>query len=250
MIQYVEIKPHPWITTNALFLAADRSHIVKVHRPKKRHANYYKYRALRSIGFPVPYEFRAEAERCAHEREIYRHWYARGFAVPRLIETDAELPGPPHLCIVLEFIEGRDLWALLGDGVVPRAEKLQLLASLFAECAGRHARVFADRDRRLIKYDGNLRNVIVRDGGIVHVDFECGRIAETLTRGAARELARYATDAVRAMGRSSAGEIAAELRDTYQHVHVLKRVVREGQRRKPDPTGLFNARDLAPLLTS
>ena len=64
----LEIKPHSWITTNRFFLSADRSLIVKYHCPKKRRFRSYQYRVLQLIGYPIPYEFRSEAARCAHER--------------------------------------------------------------------------------------------------------------------------------------------------------------------------------------
>jgi tRNA A-37 threonylcarbamoyl transferase component Bud32 len=244
-----EVTPHPWITTNAFFVSDDRKVIIKWHRPKKHHFSYYKYRALRLLGYPIPFEFRSEAARCAHEREIYAHWHAEGYKVPRLIDDPSiELPGPAAHCLVLEFIEGQDLNVLLADEGLERGQRLETVARLFAETDRRHRQVFARRDRRLIKYDANLRNIIVRDGELIHVDFECGRIAETLERGAAREIARCAVDAIKALGVSSGAEIAGLLRRTYSHANVLDKVIARGDGKVASPEGKFATADLARLL--
>lgn len=250
LADFVELNPHPWITTNAFFVSGDRKVIVKWHRPKKHYFSYYKYRALRLLGYPIPFEFRSEKARCAHEREIYAHWHEKGYKVPRLIDDSSiELPGPATRCLVLEFIEGRDLNDLLADEGVDYGKRLDTIGRLFAETSRRHDQVFAERDRRLIKYDANLRNIIVRDGDLYHVDFECGRIAETLDRGTTREISRFAVDAVKAMGRNFAPRIADLLRREYRHEGVIRRLVAQGLAKKVSPEGPFAASDLARLLS-
>lgn len=245
----IELKPYPWITRNAFYLSADRSIIIKHHLPKKRRFSFYKYRALRLIGYPIPYELRSETARCAHEREIYAHWCANGYRVPRLIDDPSIiLPGPNDRCIILEYIDGEDLHVLLTDRNVDSARRLGLIESLFAESNRRHAQVFAKQDRKLIKYDANLRNIVVLGDALFHIDFECGRIAETLQRGAAREISRYAVDAVKAMGHEFDHAIVNLLKREYSHTDVLRRVIASGAAKKPDPRDEFAALDLARLL--
>lgn len=101
--------------------------------------------------------------------------------------------------------------------------------------------MFAERDRRLIKYDANLRNMIVRDRKIFHVDFECGRVLETLLRGAAREISRYATDLIRAMGREHADAVSFLLVKEYTHSNVLQKIVRDGSKKNRSQESFFCA---------
>jgi tRNA A-37 threonylcarbamoyl transferase component Bud32 len=230
---YVKIKPHPDFSHNDLFLSSDRSRLIKVHKPKE--PTKHRYRLLRLFGFPVPHEFRSERERCAHERHVLAHWASKGFSVPRIIEGDG---------LIVEYIDGAPLSAVLSeDG--PLERKLSLVEQLFRECDRRHAKVFADGDRDLIKYDANLRNVIVSDRGLVHIDFEGGKVMESLVRGATREIARYAVEAVKAIGEQHGGEVASLLLRTYTHPAPLARIAAE--KTKPLPPD-FSTRHLARLI--
>jgi tRNA A-37 threonylcarbamoyl transferase component Bud32 len=246
----VELKPHPWITTNAFFLSADRSKIIKYHRPKKRRLNFYRFRALALIGYPIPYEFRSESARCKHECEVYAHWLSRGYSVPKLLDDSAlVLPGPKDKCIVLEYVDGVDLAALLLDPSVKLSRKLDLVRKLFFETNRRHLDVFANADRNLIKYDANLRNIMVRDDELIHVDFECGRIAETLTRGAARELSRYVVDSINSLEVRDPEDVVATLLAEYKIARVIDYLT-AGKRKRESGAGKFTNADLAQVLAA
>lgn len=244
-----EIRPHAWITTNRFFISADRRLIVKCHCPKKRHFRAHQYRLLRFTGYPIPFEFRSERARCTHERDIYAHWHAHGFNVPKLISSWATpLPAPADRCLVLEYIEGEILSKVLSNTEIAIQRKLALVSLLFRKCSERHALVFNARDRNLIKYDGNLRNIIVRNEELWDVDFECGRILEGLERGAAREISRYATEAIKLMGREFGDVIIELLRQEYCHTHVLDHLIKNS--RKNSAQSDFSNSDLAKLLTA
>lgn len=169
--------------------------------------------------------------------------------VPRLIDDPSIiLPGPNDRCIMLEYIDGEDLHVHLTDPNAEQARRLDLIESLFAECNRRHAQVFAKKDRKLIKYDANLRNIVVHGGELFHIDFECGRIAETLERGAAREISRYAVDAIKAMGHEFDRAIVNLLKQEYKHTDVIRRVIAAGSAKRQSHQDKFAALDLARLL--
>lgn len=226
MSEYREIKPHSWITTNAFFYFPKPCLIVKAHRPKKisNPAHFYKYKILGFFGFPVPFEYRSVTERCKHEIKTYKHWLERGYLVPKVYPMpDATFPDAPANCLALEYIDGKDLASILSDPSVKIKVKLNYIGLLFEECSSRHQRVFSDRDRSLIKYDGNFRNIIVRDEKLYHIDFECGRIAETLLKGAAREVTRYIAESIK-YAPALKPLIFGEYRRRYKMRKVIERI--------------------------
>jgi tRNA A-37 threonylcarbamoyl transferase component Bud32 len=240
----IEVKPHAWITLNRFFLSSDRRLIVKYHCSKPRDFRFFKYRALWLVGFPAPFEYRSERARCAHEREVYAHWHALRYNVPRLIEpAPVTLPGPAEQCLTLEYIDGEALSEILTSPTVPLERKLPLVAALFAGCNARHAAVLEKHDRLLIKYDANLRNIIVKDDRLFDIDFECGRIAESLPRGAAREISRYAVETIKALGREHCSAVVGLLRREYRHPDILDRVTKDGARQRQSSE--FSRHDLA-----
>jgi|NitcycUWRROWE17A_1032939.scaffolds.fasta_scaffold00370_2 tRNA A-37 threonylcarbamoyl transferase component Bud32 len=245
----VEINPHPWITTNRFYLSVDRSVILKVYCPKRAGFSHYKYRVMRLFGYRIPYEFRSGVERCQHEREICAHWYASGYKVPRIIDDAAlPLPAPSESCLAFEFLDGIDLRTVLADRGIDPSVRLDLVAGLFDECSRRHARVFAKQDCRLIKYDANLRNLMVVGSELFHIDFEAGRVGESLERGAAREVTRYAVEAIKMMGREYSAKIIAILKLKYKHTKVVEWIMNHYARRRSDRRGKFGRPDLARLL--
>jgi hypothetical protein len=244
-----KIEPHSFITTNAFFITADGSLIVKVHRPKRRTFRLLQYRMLALTGWPIPFEFRRERARCWHERMVYRQWQELGYAVPRVHEKPPfALPAPADLCLVLDYIKGRDLWTELSDERVAAGRKLDLIEMLFAETHARHADVSTTGNRWLIKYDANLRNVMLCENELMHIDFESGRIAESLVRGTAREVARYAVAAINTIGRDSAPAVVDRLRRGYRHLATIERIVDQYTKGTRTVAGKINRTDLAALL--
>ncbi len=204
-----------------------RDLIVKVYRPKPRTLKFYKYRALSLFGLTIPVEYRTEAQRKDFEKMVYRRWQACGYRVPQLHEVPelSARVGVGTVHIIIEYISGPTLEVFLGDTGRPSTEKLEVLDKLFQESRQRHERCFKDQDYRLVHFDSNLRNIIVRDGTLVRFDFEMGRSREPLVRSVAREIQKIAVEAANLLGRSVLDRIAATISHAYHGTGVTTSMI-------------------------
>src|SRR5262245_28526417 len=109
--------------------------------------------------------------RCAVERDVLELWREHGFDVPEVL--DLELPvheRRPHL--VLEWVAGRDLRAILADHKIPQARKKALLARFAHAWSRRHDLALELREPRLIQVHPGFHHVLVCGDRLVHFDFE------------------------------------------------------------------------------
>src|SRR5437867_837085 len=76
-------------STNALYRIrhGDDWVILKVYRPYPPTLSQVVHRLGAVLGRPVPAQYQAPEQRCWHEWRVLRHWMARGFAVPRVLEV-------------------------------------------------------------------------------------------------------------------------------------------------------------------
>lgn len=209
--------------------ASGRDLIIKVYRPKPRTFKFFKYRALALFGLTIPIEYRNEAQRKSFEQMVYTRWQECGYAVPQLHESPelSALVGAGTVHIILEYISGPTLEAFLRDAARPTSEKLEILDRLFRESRQRHEQCFKDQDYRLVHFDSNLRNIIVRDGALVSFDFEMGRSNEPLIRSVAREIQKVAVEAANVLGRSFLDRIAATISHEYRGTGIKMSIIND-----------------------
>lgn len=207
--------------------AGGRDLVIKVYRPKPRTLKFCKYRALALFGLTIPVEYRTEVQRKHFEQMVYRLWQECGFLVPQLYKAPelSALVGVGTVHIILEYIPGPTLEVFLRDAARPAREKLEVLDKLFKESRQRHERCLKDQDYRLVHFDSNLRNIIVRDGTLVNFDFEMGRSNEPLIRSVAREIQKVTVEAANVLGRSFLDRIAATVSHEYRGTGVTTSIV-------------------------
>src|SRR6185369_12650090 len=116
-----------------------------------------------------PVEYRSPRQRRDFEREVYRRWRECGYAVPEVLdEVDlGNLLLPGTVALALEYVDGPTLDARLRDST---------------QGLPRHERCLKEHDYRLVHFDSNARNILLRGNAPVHIDFEMGRTSEPLTR--------------------------------------------------------------------
>jgi len=115
---------------------------------------------------------RAE-RRAATERRVLALWRREGFDVPELLE-EVELPAEiVQPSVVMEYVPGRTLDAVVADPSIAIDEKRRVVTRLARELERRHARARALREPLLIQVHASL-------GHVLHV-----RAGETVGRSAA-----------------------------------------------------------------
>ena len=217
--------------SNDLFrtTAGGRDLVIKVYRPKPRTFKFYTHRALALLGRTIPVEYRTEAQRKSFEQTVYVRWRECGYAVPRhyeVPELSAQL-GAGSVHIILEYIPGPTLEGFLREAGRSTSEKLEILDRLFRECRERHERSLREHDHRLVHFDSNLRNIIVRDSALVHVDFEMGRSNEPLMRSFAREILKAAVEAVNLLGCEFLDRVAGIISREYRGMGVTTSIIHD-----------------------
>jgi hypothetical protein len=102
----------------------------------------------------------AAATRHRTERETLSLWRAAGFDVPALLEWPLPADVPP-LRLLLEWLPGTTLSALVYWPHVALAEKERLLGRLARETARRHRQAMELREPRLVQSHASLAHVMV-----------------------------------------------------------------------------------------
>ncbi len=100
------------------------------------------------------------AARRATEARLLALWREQGFDVPaELSARHPELAGPRTL--VLEFVDGPLLSALLADPALPRSRREALIERFAADTAKRHARALSLGEAALVQEHGGVQHVLV-----------------------------------------------------------------------------------------
>ena len=106
-----------------------------------------------------------------NELEILQLWSEEGFDVPRRLDRDLpEGLAPPATW--LEFIPGRLLSGILGDGGVPWDEKCSLLGRLGSEHDRRHGLALEKKQPLLIQEKGSVKHIFICKDRMITFDFE------------------------------------------------------------------------------
>lgn len=136
--------------------------------------------------------------RAATEARVLALWRREGFDVPELIEG-VRLPAnilQPR--VVMEYVPGRMLDALVADPAVPLHDKNRIVTRLARELARRHARARELREPQLIQLHASLGHVlhVGAAGGsperLVTFDFEVAFTRRSgLDANLRRELTHY-----------------------------------------------------------
>lgn len=183
----------------------------------------------------------APAARAATERAVLAAWRAAGFDVPAL-QGDVVLPAEVvQPAVVMEFVPGRTLQAVVGDPRLALSEKERLLTRVAAEWARRHAVAIGRRDGRLVQAHAGLGHILHRpatEGAserLVTFDFEvCWARGADIERLACLEFAQYFEGLGRHAPREQRDALAAAIVRGYAELPRLRRVAAE-IRRGPVP---------------
>lgn len=235
---------------------------VKRYPPKPLNAKMVKYTLLRLVGYDIPVEYRPASQRREFEKSCLSIWHAKGFHVPHVLPLPRNVSdNPPGLA--MEMIHGDRIDRYLANDTLSNEEKLSTLSEVYAEMRNRHCFAIFEENHRLIHYDANLRNLIIRFGQPYHLDFEMGHLKEDIEHSAAREVKKFSLQVLNVLGRDWLDQII-ELLITRYNIRLIvyklideelkrplmKLHVRRDQKRKQRNTGLITKIDLAMGLQS
>lgn len=204
--------------------------IVKTYRRKPFNFKMVKYRLLSALGQEVPVEYRPPAQRRTFEYDCLAHWHAKGFSVPEIREIDdharVRLPA-----IGLAPVQGERLDHFLTNPGHSAADKLSAIAEIYREMYRRHCIAIFEQNHRLIHYDANLRNLIISQGKVVHIDFEMGHLNEDIDKSAAREVKKFSLQVLNIIDSKMTDRVLDLLLTHYNMRHVVLKLVDEELRR-------------------
>ncbi len=161
-------------------LSCEDGVVRKLYRPKPSNFKTVRYSLLRYVT-SVPVEYWTPEERRAFEADVLRLWSREGYRVPEVL---ASSDCATELC--MRYIPGPTAAEAIVSMSVGDQERL--IRSLFLENSKRHQRALETGDHRLVHYDANLRNLILSDHGLYHIDFEMGHLHEPILRSILREI--------------------------------------------------------------
>ncbi len=113
-------------------------------------------------------------------------WREAGFDVPRITCAPLPMPPLPAPFLLLEYLPGPSLAALLSDPGVERAEKETLFLRFIHDWGRRHAVALDLSEPGLLQEHPGLDHVLVSDGRLVTFDLEVAytsrrQVAETVS---------------------------------------------------------------------
>ena len=76
----------------------------------------------------------------------------------------------------MAYIDGRRLDHLLASPDTDLPDKMAAVKAVFAEMKARHCMALFERNHKLIHFDANIRNIMMKNGRSIHIDFEMGRL--------------------------------------------------------------------------
>ncbi len=200
--------------------------IVKRYRPKPATLKMKKYTLLRYLGRQIPVEYLPPAQRRDFEKDCLRLWRLKGFKAPEQRPLPAGL-NDDMPALGIEYIEGKRLDQLLQTSGLTDTDVVDIMHDVFAEMRARHCIAIFEQEHRLIHYDANIRNLIVKDGQTVHIDFEMGHLDESINKSAAREVLKLLLQVLNQSDKSRFEAILDLVVTAYGIRHILQRIVKE-----------------------
>ena len=234
--------------------------VLKQYLPKPWTAKMIKYAVLRTLGFQVPVEYRPPSHRRAFECQCLELWRQKGFEVPaEQVLPETYVSQRPT--VGLEWVQGTRLDRLLGDARCGETEQLAVIGNVYSEMRTRHCVAIFENEHRLIHYDANSRNLIIRGAKPVHIDFEMGHLNEPIDNSAAREVLKISLQLANQSGLKRFDAVIDLLVANYGIRHILHRIIddiyrqkflwyhlKKDQRRKIKKPGLITKVDVAQAL--
>jgi len=204
----------------------DSDLLIKHYRAKPFNGKMVKYTILRWLGYEIPVEYQPAAFRREFEKACLELWHRRGFQVPRVLPLP-EGSVVHHPALAMERVDGNRLDEFLADGRPSIEDKFAVLDTIFSEIRNRHCYAIFEDNHRLIHYDANLRNVIIKQGQPYYIDFEMGHLKEDIEKSAAREVKKITLQVLNAMGPGSTDKILRNLVSSYRIRRILHRLINE-----------------------
>ncbi|MFZ1985084.1 MAG: class I SAM-dependent methyltransferase [Desulfatitalea sp.] len=206
--------------------------IVKTYRRKPFNFKMVKYRLLSALGQEVPVEYRPPAHRRDFEYDCLAHWQAKGFSVPEIREIADHAHARGRLpAIGLAPVQGERLDQFLTNPGHGAADKLSAIAEIYREMYHRHCIAIFEQNHRLIHYDANLRNLIISQGKVVHIDFEMGHLTEDIDKSATREVKKFSLQVLNIIDSKMTDQVLDLLLTHYNMRHVVLKIIDEELRR-------------------
>ena len=215
--------------SNLLTYIQDHRHgavVVKQYKPKPFNGKMIKYTLLQMLGREIPVEYWSPAQRRDFEKACLDLWHAKGFKAPKMLPVPEGFDFTDPF-LGLEPVEGERLDSLLRAPDRPPADKLAVIASVFAEMKARHCIAIFEQEHRLIHYDANVRNLIIAGQQLFHLDFEMGHLEESIDRSAAREVMKLSLQLLNILGSPMLDEVVESLIANYQIHHILRKMIEE-----------------------
>lgn len=200
--------------------------IVKTYRRKPFNLKMAKYSLLRVLGREVPVEYRPPAQRRDFEYNCLELWHAKDFSVPEL----RTIPDQMHYsspAIGMAPIKGKRLDQFLIDPQKSEQDKLSAIAGIYQEMYRRHCIAIFEQNHGLIHYDANLRNMIISQGKVVHIDFEMGHLTEDIDKSAAREVKKFTLQVLNIIDTKRTDQVLDLLAAHYKIRHIVLKLIDE-----------------------
>ncbi len=203
-------------------VSIDNSNVVLKRYPPARPTSRRLLRKLAALWRgDVPVEDLPAQQRRDFERLALLTWTRYGFRVPDPLTLDIQDTAPWPL-LAMGWVEGPTLQASL-RAADTLDEPRRILEKVLRDTAHRHAVAIGVCEPRLIHFDANTGNIILRGDEIVHLDFEMGRLYLPVALSAGIELAKFLCCAAGDLGPGSLDLVARLAVDAYEAVPDIVR---------------------------
>ncbi len=159
--------------------------------------------------------------RCATEADCVRTWERHGFRCFGMY-PQVEVEGLPRDgYMVFEYVPGRHFREYFQDREIPFDERMDTWRRFIAEWHRRHAVAVETADNRLIHENGDVKHVMLWQGGFLYFDFEMLYTARDVRMLVGREICAYMRSVGRFFGEETYERMAEELVEHYPDKALL-----------------------------
>ncbi len=149
------------------------------------------------------------------EMDCLRVWEQHGFTCFRT-RPEIEVEGVPRdLCMVFDYTPGRHFRDYFRDETVPLEERLGTWRRFIFEWHRRHRIAVDTSDARLIHENGDVKHVMLWNGGFLYFDFEMVFTSRDVRGLVGREILAYMRSAGRFFGEEMYGRMLDVLAEHY-----------------------------------
>lgn len=189
-------------------------YFIKYYGEKRPIWKYYIRSSLDFIGISQPVEYYNRKKRLKFEFDVLSLWKEYELNVPDVLKKQED-------SLYLSKIEGQTLKQKFSNQNISE----EVLSKLFEDLNKRHQLALEHNEPRFCHIDANLNNILYSEDKIYHVDFEMGRVKESVQMWMEREISKLLVSLLQTQNNENRKTILKFFVKVYKFQDIVKKLV-------------------------